>query len=107
MPVAADDLGGHSESGNAVFYASHRGTPGEGVNLQKHGRLTRLARGVMLPVFSPHRLAASSTGRASAVRPRRNRSPDGFGSLPALLFQGNFADCDRRPKALPLESATL
>ena len=44
MPVAADDLGGHSGSENAVFYASHRGTPGEGVNLQKHSRLTRSRR---------------------------------------------------------------
>ena len=36
---------------------------------QKHGRLTRLERIVILPVSSPHRLALSSAGRASAVRP--------------------------------------
>ena len=36
---------------------------------QKHGRLTRLERIVILPVSSPHRLASSSAGRASAVRP--------------------------------------
>ena len=39
---------------------------------QKHGRLTRLERFVIFPVFSPHRLASSSTGRASAVRPRHS-----------------------------------
>ncbi|MBQ7548318.1 MAG: hypothetical protein IJT03_01290, partial [Clostridia bacterium] len=33
----------------------------------------RLERFVILPVFSPHRLASSSTGRASAVRPRRSK----------------------------------
>ena len=36
--------------------------------LGKHSRLTR-CRVVILPVSSSHRLAVSSTGRASAVRP--------------------------------------
>ena len=36
---------------------------------RKHSRLARLVRFAILLVFSPHRLASSSTGRASALRP--------------------------------------
>ena len=42
---------------------------------QKHSRLARLKRFAILLVSSPHRLASSATGGASAVRPRSRRGP--------------------------------
>ena len=54
---------GQGRSGLYVATPALRALP-----LGKHGRLTR-CRIVILPVSSSHRLAVSSTGRASAVRP--------------------------------------
>ena len=56
-------------NGYTVFYAQ-----GEARNApQKHGRLARLERFAILPVSSPRRLASSSAGRASALRPAPSR----------------------------------
>ena len=51
--------------------------------------------------------SASHRGPPGEGSPRQNSPPDCFDSPPALFYCLDFADFGRRPKALPLDSASL
>jgi hypothetical protein len=53
---------------------------------QKHSRLARLKRFAILLVSSPHRLAVSATGGASAVRPTEPQQHFCFQRLCIILY---------------------